>query len=100
MRRRVPRSHAITAIFIATAGDRCRSIRSTEDVPEPAEPLSGLPVSYRISPFSSFFCLRTLASPHHLARESLAAGHGVAVATTTAARSRAHRRAHRNLSSP
>ena len=40
-----------------------RSIRRLRRIPEPAEPLSGLPVSYRIFPFSSFSCLRTLASP-------------------------------------
>ena len=56
------------------------------------EPLFLFPLlsSSRSSP--SFFL--------HRGRELLAAGHGVAVATATAARSRAHRRAHRDLRSP
>ena len=37
MRRRVPRSHAITAIFIAMVGNRRRSIRRRQDVPEPTD---------------------------------------------------------------
>ena len=58
----------------------------------PCEPLFlfPLPSSSRSSP--SLFL--------HRGREFLAAGHGVAVATATAARSRAHPRAHRNLRNP
>ena len=88
--RRVKRPRTPCIAVIEPSSSRtatgCRMpIRRLRRVPEPAEPLSGLPVSYRISPFSSFFCLRTLASPHHLARESLAAGHGAVAATAVTA---------------
>ena len=61
MRCRVPCSHAITAIFIATAGDRRRSIRSTEDAPELADHLIVLPVSSCCLLFARPLCSRPLA---------------------------------------
>ena len=50
------------------------------------------PSSSRSFPYSS--------RPFHQSRLLLAAGHAMAVTTATAARSRAHRRAHRNLRNP
>ena len=49
----MPRSHAITTVFIAMAGDRRCSIRSNEDVPEHAEATSALAVSSSTNPLYS-----------------------------------------------